>query len=722
LTVLINLSLVLLTLAVFWQVRNHDFLNFDDNEYITENSQVQSGLNRDSIFWAFTTTHVANWHPLTWLSHMLDFQLFGLNPGGHHFTSVIIHIFNTLLLFLVLKQMTGTLWRSAFVAALFALHPLHVESVAWISERKDVLSTFFWLLTMWAYGRYVERPGVSKYLLILLFLALGLMAKPMLVTLPFVLLLLDYWPLERFSLEQPDVATQPYKFIEEKRSLSSRLLWEKAPFFVLVIASSFITFYAQQKGGAVIPVERLELPLRLANGLVSYVGYIFKMIWPQDLAAFYPHQGINLHMWQVVGAGLLLLAVSIAVIRTARSRPYLLVGWLWYLGTLVPVIGVVQVGGQAMADRYTYVPLIGLFIMIAWSIPDLLAGWRYRRLALSLATGVLIPALMLGSWLQVRYWQNDITLFQHNLEVTTRNHVAHNILGAGLTNQGEIEEAVTHLETALRLAPQYAEAWYNLGIALAHLGKLEEAADHYDKAVQIQPKFAKAHNNLGNTLVRLGKVEEAITHYTEALQLKPKWAEVHNNLGNAMVVQWKIEEATAHYAKAVELKPDYADAHNNLAVALTRQGRFEEATVHYLEALRLKPGSAETHNNFGVALFHMGKVEESIVQYKKALELATDYAEAHNNLGDALARQDNLDEAAVHFTRALQIRADYPEAHNNLGVTLARQGRLNEAIVHFTQALRLRPNYMQARANLELALQEADRPFNEPDLSPPPSP
>ena len=389
--VLVCLFLIITTFAVYWQVHNHDFINLDDDLYITENDQVQKGLSRESVVWAFTTTHAANWHPLTWLSHMVDFQLYGLNPKGHHLTNVFFHLLNTLLLFFVLQRMTGALWRSGFVAALFALHPLHVESVAWVAERKDVLSTLFWLLTIWAYTWYVERPRRTRYLLTLLTFTLGLMAKPMLVTLPFVLLLLDYWPLGRFQVGQLDTAlSAPGQASLSTRSVWSqtlRLIWEKAPFFALAAASSIVTFLVQKGGGAVRPWERFPITIRIANGLVSYVKYMGKMIWPSDLAVFYPHPGASLPIWQAVAAGLLLLSISIAAIRLAKNHPYLAVGWLWYLGTLVPIIGFVQVGGQALADRYTYVSLIGLFIIIAWGVSDIVAKWRYQRVVFIIAAG-----------------------------------------------------------------------------------------------------------------------------------------------------------------------------------------------------------------------------------------------------------------------------------------------------------------------------------------------
>ena len=405
--ILVCLFLVMATLAVYWQVQNYDFVNFDDNDYVYDNRHVQDGLTLKSIIWAFTNIHASNWHPVTWLSHMMDYQLYGMNPGRHHLTNLLFHIANTLLLFLVFRKMTDSLWQSGFVAALFALHPLHVESVAWVSERKDVLSTFFWMLTMWSYIWYVEHPAVKRYILVVLFFALGLMSKPMLVTLPFVLLLLDFYPLNRFQSQQPKGSANA-----QQRSIALRLILEKIPLFVLVAMSSAMTFYAQKHGKTVASLEVIPLKSRVANALVSYVSYIIKTIYPSKLAVLYPHPGI-LPWWQIAGACLLLVTISFLAIRVVKQSPYFVVGWLWYLGTLVPVIGLVQVGIQSMADRYTYVPLIGIFIIIVWGIPELVAQWRYRKICLATLATVVLTILMAMTWKKVGYWKSSITLFEH---------------------------------------------------------------------------------------------------------------------------------------------------------------------------------------------------------------------------------------------------------------------------------------------------------------------
>jgi Flp pilus assembly protein TadD len=617
------------TFALFEPVRNHTFLNFDDNVYITDNPPVKSGLTFKGVIWAFTTMHAANWHPLTWLSHMLDGQLYGLDPSGHHLTNLIFHIASALLLFLVLERMTGSLWRSSFVAALFALHPLHVESVAWVTERKDVLSTFFWMLTMWTYVGYVERPRLKRYLLVLLSFTMGLLSKPMLVTLPFVLLLIDYWPLRRFQFPQlkrnPRPSTSKPNDVVSQKSILLSLLWEKVPFFILSAASSVLTFVAQQRMGAVAPMEIYPFEIRIANALISYVSYIEKMIWPHKLAVFYPHP-VTWPLWKVIGSGLLLVCASVLVIRAARKHPYHGVGWFWYLGTLVPVIGLVQVGAQAMADRYTYLPLIGLFIMIAWGVPEQLAGWRYRQIILSLSAGIAILMMMMVTRLQIKHWQNDMTLYEHSLAVTSDNYFAHANLGVALSEQGKTEEAIVHYTEALRISPYNAKIHCHLGVAFAKQGKIQEAIAHYGEALRIDPDYAEAHNNLGVALAGQGKTEEAMAHYAEALRIDPHHSIAHYNLGIALGEQGKTEEAIAHFTKAVRIRPDYMLAHHNLGIALARQGRIQEAIPCFTKALQINPGYAEGHLNLGFAYLMIGDRDAALKEYKILKMINPDFA------------------------------------------------------------------------------------------------
>ena len=633
--ILIGLVFTIATLAVFWQVNNHDFVNLDYKMYIHENRHVLSGLTVENVKWAFTSFYASNWHPLTWLSHMLDVDLFGVNAGRFHLVNVFFHIFNTLLLFLIIDRMTGALWKSAFIAALFALHPLHVESVAWIAERKDVLSAFFWMLTLGAYVLYVEKPRPGRYLAALFFFGFGLMAKPMLVTLPFVLLLLDVWPLNRLragesvrsrGIEPVEKITKKEKSRKKKkakeldiepipstvqinnRSLQwSRLLplvQEKIPFFILSAASSMITIYAQQYGGAVVSMERIPLLTRLANAGMSYILYIGKTIWPWNLSVFYPYPAAW-PLWQAAGAFLLLAGVTAMAVYYVKRLPFVTVGWFWYLGTLVPVIGIMQVGMQAMADRYTYISLIGLFIAAAWGVPELLKQWRHRKAALTAAAMLVVAVLATVAWMQVGHWRNSVSLFSHALAVTKNNHLAHN----------------------------------NLGVALNAAGDRDGAAFHYAEAIRINPRYSNYHYNYANHLAANNRAEEAISHYTEAIRLEPDYFNAHNNLGLARATRGEFKEADFHYREALRIRPEAAGPRYNLAVVLVNLGNRSEAEQQLREAIRIEPDFAEAHNDLGMMLAMRGKTEEGILEFREALRLKPKYAAANHNLSLALEYQ-----------------------------------------------------------------------------------
>jgi len=682
LTLILSLVLVAVTLVVFWQVRNHEFISFDDNEYVTQNLRVRSGLTLSGTMWAFVAMHSNNWHPLTWLSHMLDCELFGLNAAGHHLTSLLFHIANTLLLFLVFKRMTEAPWKSSFVAALFALHPLHVESVVWVAERKDVLSTFFWMLTMWSYVRYAKGPRIDKYLWCLLFFALGLASKPMVVTLPFVLLLLDYWPLGRSRFgKETDHRIGSMNSGNLKPSVFFLIL-EKLPFFLLASAAAALTVLAQQRGGTVKTLEFFPLETRIANALISYVSYIGKTIWPPPMAILYPYPD-HISIWAVGGASLFLACVTFFIIRAVRGYPYLTVGWLWYLGTLVPVIGLVQVGMQAMADRYTYVPLIGLFIMVAWGVPDILAGWRYRKVVFALGSGLSLFILAILSWTQVQWWQNSLTLFEHTLRVTSENFLIHNKLGNVLFQKGDMKKAVAHYQEALRINPHFVEASNNIGNALVHDGDISQAIDYYRKALLQAPDYADAHNNLGFALARQGRIEEAIAHYREALRIKPDFAQAQYNLGMALADQGKNQEALVHFEKGIRKKPGDPDAHNNLGVALARQGKTKEALVEFARALEMDPNFAEAHCNMGSSLTELGKMGEAIAHFQKALRIRPDYPMARYNLGNALFRQGKMQEAIAQYREAVRSKSNFSEAHFSLGLAYWRIGDRTSAMEEY---------------------------------------
>ncbi len=533
---LICLALALVTLAAYWPVFQCGFTNYDDDLYVTKNPWVQSGLTWGGLGWAFTANQSFNWHPLTWISHMADCELYGLDPAGHHATNLLFHIANSLLLFLVLRRMTGALWRSAFVAALFALHPLHVESVAWVSERKDVLSTFFYLLTLGAYVRYVEESKVGSpkskvfYCLTLMVFALGLMAKPMLVTLPCLLLLLDFWPLRRMPATMRVLGREPGRG-EAEQGVASRttLAWlivEKLPLLALSLASSIATLWAQH--GA---VGTLKCPLlyRLANADLSYVRYIRKMVWPDKLVVLYPFPHVFV-IWQVVVAALALGYLTVLAVRHAKAHPYLLVGWLWYLGTLVPVIGVVQVGGQSMADRYTYFPLLGLFIIIAWGGYDLASRWRLRPAALGSLAVLSLAACIPVTHAQTGYWKNSVTLCQHALRYTSDNFIIKCNLAEGYYDQGQLDEAIQECQEIIDQKPDFIPVYNRLGIALARKGQLDEALGQFQKAVRFNPIDSAAHYNLGIALRRKGQLDEAIAQFQEVLRLDPGNASAQREL------------------------------------------------------------------------------------------------------------------------------------------------------------------------------------------------
>ncbi|MBK5101413.1 MAG: tetratricopeptide repeat protein [Desulfobacteraceae bacterium] len=622
---LVGLLLIVAVLAVFAQVISHDFITFDDGAYITNNAHVKSGMTRGGLAWAFRSMEASNWHPLTWLSHMLDCELYGLNPAGHHLTSLFFHIANTLLLFLVLRGTTARFWESAMVAALFALHPLHVESVAWISERKDVLSTFFWLLTVWAYAHYCQRPGRGRFVAVFFSFTAGLMVKPMLVTLPFVLFLLDVWPLGRLKLSSDQSG-------EKSAPPLTKLLWEKVPLLVLSAASSLITVIAQAKGGALLTFETLPLKVRVINTFVSYVRYLERILWPHDLAIFYPHPGQSLPLWQGVAAALLLGVVSFLVVRQGSRRPFLLVGWLWFLGTLVPVIGIVQVGGQSMADRYTYIPAIGIFLMFVWGISELLAGVPHRKLLSACAGTAILLCLSVLTWVQVGHWHNTEALFRHAISVTSRNYVAHTNLGTGLTAKGRLDEAAAEFRKALKIWPSYQDAHNNLGVVLARQGLLKKAVFHYQEALNANPNHLLAHQNMAGALAEMGRLDEAVLHYSKAILINPESGENHNTMGVVLARLNKLDEAVSHLARAIELCPDCPEPHNNLGRILTTQGKLEEAVRQFHTAIELRPGYAEAHNNLGLALFELGTFEESLYHLAAALHFKPDYAKARANL------------------------------------------------------------------------------------------
>jgi protein O-mannosyl-transferase len=627
--------LVLAVWAVFGQTLHHEFLDLDDSDYVYDNPMVARGLTLKGIVWAFTQSHSFNWHPLTWLSHMLDCQLYGLNPGGHHLSNVLFHSAAAIALFLVLRQMTGALWRSAFVAAVFAIHPLRVESVAWVAERKDVASGLIFVLTIGAYVRYARRPwSWGRYGLVLLLFVLGLMSKPMLVTLPVVLLVLDYWPLQR-------VGTVKFH----------GLVMEKLPLLALSAASCVVTFLAQT--GTIQPMWSFPLPLRLANALVACVIYLGQMLWPAGLAVFYPYPHNGLPAWEVGLAGIILAALSAVAVGFRRTRPWLLAGWLWYLVMLLPVVGIIQVGGQAHADRYTYLPQIGIYVALTWQAAEWVAKWQAGRAAIGGLAAVVLGVFMVCAWKQTAYWKNNETLWTHTLDCTTGNALANYSLGNVLLRTGRVDEAITQFQQALQIKPDYAKVHYNLGIALFQKGRVDEAMTHYQNALQLQPDYADAHINLGNVLLQRGRVDEAIAHFQKALQIKPDDVNAHNDLGNAFLQRGNAREAINCFQSALQIAPANPMIQNNLAWLLaacadTSLRNGDKAVELAWQANALTGGENPLIlHTLAAALAQAGRFSEAVETAQRALRLAE--AQANTRLAGALQPEIKLYQAGSPF-------------------------------------------------------------------------
>ncbi len=664
---LVCLVLVAITWAVFGQMLAHDFVNFDDHVYVYENPLVARGLSTEGIIDAFTHTHARNWHPLTTVSHMLDCQLYGLSAGGHHLTNVILHTISVLLLFLALKQMTGALWQSAFVAALFAIHPLHVESVAWIAERKDVLSAMFFMLTLAAYTRYARAPSPARYLLVALLFAFGLMSKPMLVTLPFVLLLLDYWPLNRIRDRWSEVRGRRTKSqIRGQWSVVSGLIIEKIPLLILSATSCIITFVIQKRATGALPP--LPLLWRVDNALASYMIYIWQTLWPIRLAVFYPHPNNMLPVWEVVIAIGLLLAMTAAAIVFRGKRPYLFTGWLWYLVMLVPVIGFVQVGEQGHADRYTYLPHVGLFLLAVWSIADVTAS-RRSTLHIAIATAVvIIVGLAWAAFVQTSYWRNSETLWTHALAVTSENDFAHNNLAYLLVDRGELDDAISHFEAAARIRSRKTDRHYNVGSAfvemnladaLARKGESDEAMVHYEQAIKLEPNYADAYYNRGNVLFAKGRIDEAIADWEKSLLIQPNNADAHTCLGNALLRQGSLKQAIAQYETALVLAPEDPHSRNNIAwvVATSSDGSIRDGAkaIGFAQQAVALSGGREPQflRTLAAAYAESGRFSEAIAAAQQAAVIA--------NMQGKQRLANNLAKDLMFY------RADLPLRENSVG-------------------------------------------------------
>jgi len=727
--ILICMFLFFMAIAVYGQVNYHEFTLFDDPDYITKNIHVKSGLTKNNIIRAFRFSQLGDshyYHPLTMLSHMIDCHFFGLSPGAHHLVNVLFHLLNTALLFFVLKLMTGQRWKSAFVAALFTLHPFNVDTVAWISERKNLLSTFFWLLTILAYTFYVKKKSIYRYVMVFISMLIGLLAKPILVTIPFVLLLMDLWPLGRIKLQKSDSLIRS----------NYHLIMEKIPLFLLSALWVQISTISNQRIGVLISTETSPMNLRIANALISYAKYLEKMIWPFDLAIFYPYPSKMFPVWQIVGAAVFLISISFLIFRKWKTLPWLTVGWLWYIGTLFPTIGIMQNGlWPAIADRWMYIPLIGIFIIIAWGIPELFRNWGLKQLILTILAVAFLPVLMLQTWNQCSYWAHSVTLFKHALNVTTNNYIAHMNLGcifaeagaqAGnvkkrfnkasttlprhsepqyrfgniLSNQNNTAKAFFHINKASRISPMRPEPYYNLGKIMANQDKIPEAIKYYQKSLKLSMGYIKSSFALGNIMANQDKLPEANKYYRKALKYSPDFWEAHDNLGNILEKQGKLDESIAHYKKAIKINPEDEIAHFNLGTVLTKQNKISVAIPHYLKAIRIKPDFAEAHNSLGNGLKNTSKLKEAISHYREALRIKPEFPDAQNNLGAALLKEGKTSDAVKHISKALQLDPDFASAHNNMGLALTAQGGFDKAKQYYDTALKLDPSFTEAYNNL----------------------
>lgn len=626
------------TLAVFWPVVSCDFITYDDPVYFTENSHVQSGLKPDGALWAFHTGWMGNWNPAVWLSYMLDVELFGKGPAGPHFTNLVLHGANAILLFLLLKTLTGARWRSLMAASLFALHPLRVESVAWVSERKDVLSSFFGLLALLMYARYAQkratagsrepcaqaaatigpRSSTVEYGLALLFFALALMSKAMLVTLPFVMLLLDYWPLQRLT-------------VDNTKFTFRRLVLEKVPFFISGLTVGTVTFLVHRAMGALTPFAASSITARLGNALVACTCYLGRTFWPVKMALPYP----RVEHWppgSIILSALLIAGVCVAAVGLGRKQPYIFTGWFWFLGMLVPVSGIIQWGEHSMADRFTYLPSIGFFILLTWVMGEALSEWQMPKTVIGTGVALALGACAVVTRGQLAYWRNSETLFHHALSVTQNNYVAYCNLGMFSVNQGRMDEAEGYFASALTANPDYAPALNNLGAALFHRGRVKDAAACIQRSLQIEPSDVSAHFNLG---------------------------QVH-------VAQGKLQEAVGNFETALRLQPDYFVAHQNLAAVLIRLGRMDDAVQHLRLILREKPDDAELLSNLGSALAMKGELDQAVICFRRAIQCAPEKADTHFNLGNALVMQHRPDEAILEYKEALRLNPGYKAAEQQL--------------------------------------------------------
>ena len=687
--------LMLVIGLIYGQTADFEFLNYDDDAFVYQNRLVRGELTPQSLAAVFTENSVLSTMPLTYISHMLVWHLLGHDASFHHVTNVVLHAAAAVVLLLVLWRMTNSVWPSALAAAVFAVHPLRVESVAWVTELKDVLSGLLFALTLAAYSAYAKRPAsLWRYLVVVVCFVLGLAAKPVAVTLPFLLLLLDYWPLGRMSKTTPG---EPARC-----SIPIKLVLEKIPLLLVTVAFCLLSVLGRS-AAALSANQKYSLGWRIGNAAISYAQYLGQFVFPVNLIPAYPRRSV-LPPWQMAGAAILLLAITALALWWRKQRPYLLVGWLWYLGMMVPTIGLVQFGVQAEADRFTYLPQIGLAIALAWGIAEACHRWPRSYMTLAALASCVVMVLALAAWRQTSRWRDNETLWKYTLACVPRNAVARNQYGSHLAQTGRIDEAVAQLRKSLEADPSFAPAHTNLGRILASRGKIDEAESHLRESVAADPSSVAAHNNLGCVLANRGQTDEALAHFRESLKIDPLCAEAYAGLGNALAKIGKTDEAAVNFQKALRLKPYLAAAHSGLGSALSAMGRTEDAERHMKEALAIDDECAEVHNNFGAMLMRDGRVDEAAAEFRRAAQLAPASADFHCNLGLALRSLDQLDGAAAEFRKAIELNPDFGEAHGNLGGILFVQDKLDEALVHFQKHVELDPASDMARQNFALAV------------------
>jgi tetratricopeptide (TPR) repeat protein len=747
---LVAAALIVGTMLLYARTLGNDFVNYDDGTYITRNLEVQKGFNLENIIWAWTTIEGANWHPLTWMSLEFDYQLFGLNPAGFHFTNMLLHAASAGLLFGVLWLWTRAMWRSALVAALFAWHPLRVESVAWAAERKDVLCGFFFMLSLWAYARYVQSEGtrkqVASYLMVTLAVALGLLAKPMLVTVPFLLLLLDYWPLLRLNghlRRQGDESSSSGRRRGDRLDYVYGPIVEKIPLLCLVAAAAVLTFYAQHTGKTVISMDAIGLKLRIENAIISYVRYLIMLVWPSSLAVFYPYPGSDYPLWQASGAAILLIGLTGIALLYAAVRPYMIVGWLWYLASLVPVIGLIQVGAQALADRYTYLPAIGVFLAVVWLGADVCRVCKVPSIVCGAVCSAMLAIFCLVTWHQEGIWRDGMALWQHALAVTPGNYVAYTDYGYVLSFSERLEEAREYFLKAHELRLDLAEPHYNLAAVCEKLDSMDEARQNYERAIQLKPDYAECYFQLGRLLAKEGKTKEAIPYYEKATAIKPNYAEAEEGLAWALSQQGLLDDSIMHYGKALQSKPNDANLLCNLGLVLTRLGRTSEAIDQFHRALQDDPEMTEARQGMAECFVAEGRLGEAIQQcesvlekddsnakvrtllgairqqqgdwqgaeecFRQALQYDPNMVEALNGLGSVFWIKGDLEKAREHFERAIRLNPSSTVGQSNLGMVLAQQGKFDEAARHYGEALQGKPDDVVSRAKFGINLYRAGK-------------